>query len=388
MRPRALAATGLLLGALALVPGLPLWPFALVALGAAALAVLAQRREQAAAEPPAPSLPRLAPALEVALDPLLAAALPGLDARLGEVGATVADDLGLVVPAPALTVDARLPLRSYEVRLRGLPLGGGLVPDGRQLADAGPSALPPGIEALPAEHPATGALASWVPLSSAPQLRAAGIALLDGPACIATRLEAALRSFAPELLGLEETQRLLDGVTRDYPTLVRDVVPRRIDTATLAELLRRLVAEGLPILDLRDVLEAIARQKEVERDPALLTERVRAALTRQITHRHARDRRVDALLLDAEAEEAVRGAIRQTEKGAQLALEPDLADALLASVQRAADAQKRAVIVTSAELRRHVRRLVEGDHPRLAVLAYHELSPDVQVERVGTISLV
>jgi type III secretory pathway component EscV len=327
------------------------------------------------------------PPLEVALDPQLQAALPQLDARLKECSAQLADELGLVVPAVAHTLDARLPLRSYEVRLRGLPLGGGLVPDGRLLCDLPPASLPAGVDAQPAEHPSTGAPAAWVPASAAGKLQASGAALLDGVACVAARLEALLRAFAPELLGLDETQRLLDGVAREYPALVREVVPRRIDTAGLADVLRRLVAEGLPIRDLRDVLEALARQKDGERDAAVLTERVRASLRRHITHRHAQGRRIAALLLDADAEEAVRGAIRATPTGTQLALEPDLHDALLASVGRETDAQQRAVIVTSAELRRHVRRLVEGEHPALAVLAYHELLPEVQVEQVGTITL-
>jgi type III secretory pathway component EscV len=385
LRSRALAVTALLLVVLAMVPGLPLWPFALVAVGVAALAWFARRGPEEAA--PAPSVPRTPPPLEVALDPQLRAASPGLEPRLSAVAASLADELGLVVPPVALTVDARLPLRGYEIRMRGAPLGGGMVPDGRLLAEVGPTGLPAGVDAVPAEHPTTLALASWVPASAAQRVQAAGVSLLDGIACIAARLDALLRAYAPELIGLDETQRLLDGVGRDYPALVRDVVPRRIDTAGLAEVLRRLVAERVPIRDLRDVLEALARQKEAERDPAVLVERVRAALTRHITHRHARDKRIEALLLDAEAEEAVRGAIRQTPGGPQLALEPDLADALLSSVTREADAQKRAVIITPADLRRHVRRLVEGEHPSLPVLAYHELLPEVQVERVGTITL-
>jgi type III secretory pathway component EscV len=88
----------------------------------------------------------------------------------------------------------------------------------------------------------------------------------------------------------------------------------------------------------------------------------------------------------------VRGALRPSEHGAQLALEPDLAEALLIAVRRelealGADGRDGAVLLTSAELRRHVRRLVEREHPRLPVLAYNELLADVQVERVGTIGL-
>src|SRR5207248_10802649 len=111
------------------------------------------------------------------------------------------------------------------------------------------------------------------------------------------------------------TRRRLAETARAHPALVREVVPRRIDVAGLAEVLRRLVSEALPVGDLRDVLETIARQRDPERDPALLTERVRAAMKRQITHRHARDHRLEALVLDAEAEEAVRGALRPGDHG-------------------------------------------------------------------------
>jgi type III secretion protein V len=387
-RPRALGVTALALGALAVVPGLPLWPFALVAVAAAAAAWYAARRAPAP-EASGPSLPRPAPALEVALDPALAAAAPGLGARLAEVAGALSDELGVPVPAVGLTRSGLLPLRGYEIRLRGLPLGGGVVPDGKLLAEVGPAALPEGIDAQPAEHPATGGLASWVAVSAAPRLKAAGVPILDGVECVAARLAATLRTCAPELLGLDETRRLLDGVARDYPALVREVVPRRIDTPGLADVLRRLVGEGLSIRDLRDVLEAIARAPDPsERDLAVVTERVRGALRRHITHRHARDRRVEALLLDSEAEEAIRGALRATAAGPQLALEPELAESLLGALGRELEGLgPGAVIVTSAELRRHVRRLVEGEHPLLPVLAYHELLPDVEVERVGTIRL-
>src|SRR5581483_10712193 len=154
-----------------------------------------------------------------------------------------------------------------------------------------------------------------------------------------------------------------------------------------AELLRRLVGEGLPIGDLRDVLEAIAQSKQ-ETDPTLAAERVRAQLSRRISHRIARDGRVAALELDGEAEEAVRGALRETAAGARLALEPDFAESLLASLRQELEAHPDAALLTSGELRRHLRRLVADEHPRLPVLAYHELGPEVEVERVGTVRLL
>ena len=183
-------------------------------------------------------------------------------------------------------------------------------------------------------------------------------------------------------------------MAREHPALVRALVPARADLALIADVLRRLVAEGVGVRDLPSVLEALARALADTRDAVVLTERVRVGLKRHITHHFAQvaaapggARRVDALMLDAEAEEAVRGALRASGDSVVMALEPDLADAILASVDRELDAHKSGIILTSAELRRHVRRLVEGDYPRLPVLAYQELLSDVEVEQVGTIRI-
>jgi len=391
LRPGALATTAILLAVLALVPGLPLWPFLVVAVAAGALAWVALRQRASRPRVPVADAPTPPPALEVALDPALHAAAPSLETRLVAVTRGLADELGLIVPPLQLTIDAKLPLRGYEIRLRGIPVADGIIPDGRILVDVPPGKLPAGVEGQAADHPATGAPAAWVPASSVARLPATGLGMLDGPSAIAARLDAALRATAPELVGLDETQRLLDAAAREHPALVRALVPQRAELTLVADVLRRLVAEGVGLRDLPTVLEALARAAAGSRDPAIVTERVRAGLSRVITHRFTTaaggDRRVAALLLDADAEEAVRGALRPAGEGTILALEPDLADALLASVDKEAGAHKSSIILTSPELRRHVRRLVEGEHPRLPVLAYQELSADVEVEQVGTIRI-
>ncbi|MDB4971426.1 MAG: type secretion protein LcrD/AscV [Myxococcales bacterium] len=391
LRPGALAATAGLLVLLALVPGLPLWPFMLVAAGTGGLAWMAQRRQRARPVAAIADAPHPAPPLEVALDPALHAAAPTVEARLHQVTRALADELGLLVPPLTLTIDARLPLRGYEIRLRGIPMADGIIPDGRVLVDVAPNKLPAGVDGQAVDHPATGAPAAWVPSSAVAKLPASGLGMLDGPAAIAARLDSALRNAAPELVGLDETQRLLDAVAREHPALVRALVPARADVTLVADILRRLVAEGVSVRDLPSVLEALARSVAETRDPMVLTERIRGQLKRLITHRFAPSsggaRRVDALMLDADAEEAVRGALRASGDTIVMALEPDLADAILASVTRELGLNRSTIILTSAELRRHVRRLVEGDHPRLPVLAYQELLSDVEVEQVGTIRI-
>jgi type III secretion protein V len=386
-QPMTLAIVAALLGALAILPGLPTVPFLAVAVPFAVLAYAASRRRAAVETPPL--VPASPPAIEVAVDGALDAAAPDLDGALEAAARAVVDDLGVPLARVVRTVDPKLPPRGYEVRLRGVPMADGTAPDGKLLADASPVRLGRlGVEAQPAEHPATGASAAWVAPSSAAKLEAAGVKLLDSRACVAAALDGTLRRFAHELLGFDETQRLLDQLQRTSPALVREVVPRRIDVATLTEVLRRLVAEGVPIGDLRDVLEAVAPLREPERDPAVLTERVRATLRRHITRALAHDKKVEALVLDPLVEEAVRDALRATKSGQVLAIEPQLAGDILAAVRREVEARETTpVIVTSSELRRHVRRLVEGDHPRLAVITYQELSPDVHVEPIGRIAV-
>jgi type III secretory pathway component EscV len=239
------------------------------------------------------------------------------------------------------------------------------------------------VEAEPAEHPGTGALASWVPKKAESQLASAGVVLYDAAECVTVALGAALRANAAELLGLDEAQRLLDAAAARHPALVREVVPKRIDVAGVAQVMRALVAEEIPLGDLRDVLEAIVRAPQ----GADRIEAVRAGLARVITHRFAPGRRLEAIVLDPEAEEAVRGAIRAGASGPELALEPDFAEAIVAGLRREREAHPRAVLLVPGTLRRHVRRFIEGELPRLPVLSYTELLPDVEVERVGLVRL-
>ena len=196
-----------------------------------------------------------------------------------------------------------------------------------------PRATSAGVEGEATDDPLTGVLASFVPSDAIATMRAAGLSVRSGEETIALRLEGALRSAAGELLGLSETQRLLDRLRQTDGPLVRDVVPAKVPLGDLTTVLRRLVSESVSIADLRPILEQLARDEGKELDPGLTTERVRHGLRRQLSARYARDRRVEALILDGDAEEAVRGAVRESSGTQVLRLEPDLADALLDSVR-------------------------------------------------------
>src|SRR5580698_9934296 len=199
-----------------------------------------------------------------------------------------------------------------------------------------------------------------------------------------------LRRYGHELFGLEEAQALLDALERTHPALVREVVPKLVSLVLFTDIARRLVEEGISLRTLRDILGALAEWAAHERDPVALTEHVRGALRRVITHRYAGDGgALAAYLLDPMIEDAIREAIQRTATGSYLALEPQLSGDIVAAVGRAVGpgAGGGAVLLTGAEIRRYVRRLIETDHPGLPVLSFQELAPEAQIRPIGRISV-
>jgi type III secretion protein V len=306
----------------------------------------------------------LAPPLAVDAGPALARALGDADgAFLGRaipaLRRSLFDQAGIVLPA--VVVRARpLPEKEYVIRLNEAPLlRGQLSPD--------------------------------------------GIANSDGGArTIADQLSVLLRRHGHELVGIQETQALLDDVQRSHPALVREVVPRVVTPALLAEVLRRLAQEGVSLRALREILGALADRPTTgttgNTDAAALTEQVRAALRRTITFQHAGgDGRINALLLDPLIEDTIREAIHRSPTGNHLALEPQLARDIQAAIGRAASAARSGdgnggnggadpiapVLLTNPSIRPFVRRLIEQQEPALAVLSFLELAPDAEVRTLG-----
>jgi type III secretion protein V len=382
-QPKALAIAAGLLGLLAVVPGLPTIPFLTLALllgalawrllqapeapagsaarvaavgGGAAVAGSGTRGARGAAAPPDD-----ASALHPVLTPVAVELSGELGARLGPVGAgpgvfaieiaprlreRLFAELGLPLPAVRLRpAVAGLAPTAYVLRINEVPLARGDIP-----RDA------------------------WD--SAGPRLGDAVLALL--------------RRYGHELLGLDEAQALLDALERTHPTLVREVVPKLVPLVLLTDILRRLLEEGISLRNLRDILGALAEWAPHERDPVALTEHVRGALRRVITYRHAGDGGVlAAYLLDPMIEDTIRESVQKTPTGNYLALEPQLSRDIVRAVGRAVGPGTGVggVLLTGAEIRRYVRRLIETDHPDLAVLSFQELAPEAQIRPIARISV-
>ncbi len=354
-QPKALAITAGLLAVLAVVPGLPALPFLTLAAVLGAIAWRLLRAPAAPADASAALAPSPVPTpitVDVASDlsarlgatepdgPFMTEIVPGLRERLFT-------ERGLALPAVKLRADVTLGGGTFVVRLNEVPLGRGtLAPE--DLVRAG--------------------------------------------ARIGDEILALLRRYGHELFGVDETQALLEGLSRTHPVLVREVVPKVVSPVALTEVLRRLLEEGVSLRNLPDVLGALAEHAPHEKDPVVLAEHARAALRRAITFQHAgASGVVAAYTFDALIEDTIRGAVHKTPTGSHLALEPQLSRDIVAAIGRVVGTEGMKpppfVLLTSAEIRRHVRRLVEIDHPSLCVLSYQELSPETELRPLGRITL-
>ena len=351
---RVLTMAAVFLALLAVVPGLPALPFALLAvlLGATSYGLSrGQPRAEDAAQHHAAVADAPFAALGIALSPalaqrLLGPAAPWLAHALDAEGRQLNERLGLVLPAVALRTDATLTGASYRVLLSELPHERAELP-----------AAPGNDDRAVAQQ-------------------------------LAARLTAVVLRNPAEVFGLAQTQRLLDELERTEPALVRTLVPKPVSLPLLCDVLRRLLAEGVTIRPLAQILETLAQEAPRALSAAKLTERVRVRLARHLIHTYAPLGTLRVHRLDPLIEDAVRDGLQPGGDGAP-ALPPDQARDVVAAVRAAVGSASGGggVVLCQSDLRRALRALLEAELPDVAVLAYDELTSEVVVEHGAVVRL-
>ncbi len=389
--PRVPAAAAGLCGLLSIVPGLPAWPFLAVGLGAA-LATWRGRRgpDPAADRAPATLQQRRAGSTPLVLE--LSEDLAGL-ALLGDrlraelwpsAQEKLARELGLRLPDLDLR-EAPLPPGRWQLLLDDVPAAGGCIPVDEALALVPPAELElVGIPARSETDPLSGRAVARIATLDAP--RAALLAPVRTPLeRLLAAVAASLRAHAHLLVGVEEVQGLLDELELTHPALARESA-RQLPAPLLAEVLKRLLEEGVPVRPLRLLLEALLAAGPA-RGPEALAEVGRRALRRQLAHLLTlRGSTLEAILLDPSAELTLREALGP---GAAAPLPPEALDQLFEQLDRQLQREKEGplVLLTSADVRRPLRDLVASRFEMLPVLAFDDLPPTQAVRPVGRVRL-
>ena len=390
-QPRVLLITGILALLMTLVPGFPKLVF--LALGLVLLGMSAWRYRhgftvlrrafrvpegEVAESERAVEVDDLAPPapLQLELSPSLAPQRDALLARVATVARGMRDEFGVPVPAPVLRMSETLGDGGYRLSAFGARLASGQLRGDagfRTAATATDGNRQAGFfPALPGE---------WVAAGSE--------GALDAEDLLALHAHSALQRRLGGFIGIQETANLFARMQRDYPDLVKEML-RVVAPQRVADVLRRLAEEGVPIRNLRDVFEAITDVGGREKDVVLLTEYVRVALKREIAERHADEgRTLHVLLVHPELEDKLRQSVRVAGGASQLAISPELAARLGAEVRAHLGRQAagtRPVLLCSLDVRRHLRKLMEIDFFELPVLSYQELAPDLRIVQAGQIN--
>lgn len=403
-KPLALAAGAA--GALALMPGLPMPPFLLLA-GAAGAAAWARHRAiaQAAAEaPPAPPPARAAaeedPAQALRMDPIrLELGYGLLRLATGEAGQrlteqirglrrSLAAELGYLLPPVRIQDNVQLPANTYVVRLKEIEAGRAELRPTMLLAmdpKGGPIALP----GERTTEPAFGLPAAWIEETLRDEATARGYTVVDPASVLVTHLTELVRDHLAELLSFADTQKLIDELPREHQRLVADLAAAQIGTGTIHRVLQALLAERVSIRDLPTILEGMLDAAGA-RGLAPLIAAVRARLARQITdslmgpHGY-----VPLVTLSAEWERAFAEAMVGPPEDRQLAMQPsklqEFMNRLREVFDRAAALGEQPALLVSPGLRPHIRAVVERFRPATPVLSQAEVHPRARIRTVGTI---
>ena len=231
----------------------------------------------------------------------------------------------------------------------------------------------------------------WTPASWRDSLQKAGIQFMDTNAVLTYHLAFVLKKFSADFIGIQETRFLMTAMEGRFPDLVKEAT-RVLPIQKIAEILQRLVSEDISVRNLRTILESLIEWGQKEKDSVLLTEYVRSSLKRHISHKYSSGQNVlPAYLLAPGVEDTVRGAIRQTSAGSYLALDPAVGKTLVENIKRTvgdigASAQ-RPVLLTSMDIRRYLRKMIEQDLYELPVLSYQELTQEINIQPLARIDL-
>jgi flagellar biosynthesis protein FlhA len=404
---KALGVAAGLLCVMGLVPGMPHFAFLTMGtLAATAAYALAKRKATApvpvaAPEPPPPPSesreltwedvqPVDMIGLEVGyrLVPLVDKKQSGdLLARVRGVRRKLSQDLGFLVPAVHIRDNLDLAPNVYRINLGGVPVGESVIYPDRELA-INPGRVFGPIQGISTRDPAFGMDAVWIDPSARDHAQTLGYTVVDPSTVIATHLSFVIQSHAHEIIGHEEVQQLLNTLSKSAPKLVEDLVPKALPLSVVVRVLQGLLAERVPIRNIRSIVETLAEHAPRSQDPAALLGNVRIALGRQITQDIAGlAAELPVITLEPELERLLQGSLANN--SANPGLEPGLAERLQQHVAEAARRQEAsgeaAVLLVPPQLRPTLARFMRSSVPTLHVLAWNEIPDNRKVRLVSAV---
>jgi flagellar biosynthesis protein FlhA len=408
-----LAIASIIVGLMTFVPGLPTLPFLLVAIGLGVGAYFVNQAQEATkvAELEAVAEETLAPPADTPEEIMKMVVVDPIELEIGYSLITIIDEdnqdnllrritgirrqlmaeLGLVLPVVRIRDNLHLPPQSYRIKIRGQEVASSEIMLDRLLAIPNSQVDEPmsGIDTL---EPAFGLPALWIPEAEQGKAEVKGYTVVTPLSVLSTHLTEIVRSHAAELLSRQLVQEMLDQLRQRVPASVEGVIPELLNIGELQSVLRNLLRERIPIRDLIGILEVLANNARMTRDPHILAEAVRQSMANTISSQYRDDANtLHVFTLAPQLEVTLRSSLSGNDGAISFQIDAALAQRLLTKTgeQMESLAQKGhfPILICPRELRLAFRRLVEQSLPNLIVMAFSEVGQGTKVKAHGMVSV-
>ena len=416
LQPRALGIAAGVLALIGIVPGMPTFPFLVLSAGAGGMTYLATRFPESMEElPPAADeavdaeqelTPIEQAEQELDVEPIqlnvgysliqLVDPNEGGDLlnRIKEIRSSLARELGLVLPHIRIRDQMDLAPGAYRIVIREESVAEGELRTNEFLAmEVGP--VTEEISGTPTLEPTNNQPAMWITADQRERAQMAGYLVIDPSSVLATHLVETTRRHADRFLTRQDVQKLLDRLKETSPAIVDEVL-EATSLGLIQKILKNLLKEGVSVRDLMIILEALADQSTITKDPVMLTEAVRQRVGSTICRPYlSEDNALDYVALSEEVEEVIMSGIQQDEQGEYqfLAIEPNaayqLVNGIANAVTQVAGLNVQPLILCSRSIvRAYLRQFIDIQFPTpITVLSIEEVPPTIQLDEIGRVEL-
>ena len=303
----------------------------------------------------------------------------------------LSSDFGFLLPTIRIRDNLDSAPNNYKIVLNGSSRGSGQIEMGKELA-INPGQVLEEVDGIKTQDPAFGLEAVWIDEGDKEYAQAVGYTVVDPSTVIATHLNSILRANADEFMTFDIAQEMLDRIGEQSPKMLEELIPEQLPLSSFVKVLQNLLAEGVPLRDMRTLLETVSEGVANTKDPEALTAMVRIRLGRLIVQEASQEQAtLEVLTLDPGLEQLLSDLVRSATSIDEVALEPNLSEsffsAISQSIKQLEEAEKEAVLVVSPILRPWLAKLLRRASQEVRVLSYREVPDDQSIKIIQTIEL-
>ena len=303
----------------------------------------------------------------------------------------LSSDFGFLLPTIRIRDNLDSAPNNYKIVLNGSSRGSGQIEMGKELA-INPGQVLEEVDGIKTQDPAFGLEAVWIDEGDKEYAQAVGYTVVDPSTVIATHLNSILRANADEFMTFDIAQEMLDRIGEQSPKMLEELIPEQLPLSSFVKILQNLLAEGVPLRDMRTLLETVSEGVANTKDPEALTAMVRIRLGRLIVQEASQEQAtLEVLTLDPGLEQLLSDLVRSATSIDEVALEPNLSEsffsAISQSIKQLEEAEKEAVLVVSPILRPWLAKLLRRASQEVRVLSYREVPDDQSIKIIQTIEL-